>query len=133
MFILLLLFYYPFYLYTISLFYHSSDFFYFTLQAPLKYSTIRLNELNCIRIRLYKGDKIMINFLDLNRTINFYDKKIMKFILDNNEFKNQKIFNCSIVNLKNKTNLFSNDEIFNILNDFKNLNISYNIITSNSE
>ena len=75
----------------------------------------------------------MINFLDLNRTINFYDKKIMKFILDNNEFKNQKIFNCSIVNLKNKTNLFSNDEIFNILNDFKNLNISYNIITSKSE
>ena len=75
----------------------------------------------------------MINFLDLNRTINFYDKKIMKFILDNNEFKNQKIFNCSIVSLKNKTNLFSNDEIFNALNDFKNLNISYNIITSKSE
>ena len=100
---------------------------------PLKYSTITLNELIHIRIRLYKGDKTMINFLDLNRTINFYDKKIMKFILDNNEFKNQKIFNCSIVNLKNKTNLFSNDEIFNILNDFKNLNISYNIITSKSE
>ena len=100
---------------------------------PLKYSTITLNELIYIRIRLYKGDKTMINFLDLNRTINFYDKKIMKFILDNNEFKNQKIFNCSIVNLKNKTNLFSNDEIFNILNDFKNLNISYNIITSKSE
>ena len=75
----------------------------------------------------------MINFLDLNRTINFYDKKIMKFILDNNEFKNQKTFNCSIVNLKNKTNLFSNDEIFNVLNDFKNLNISYNIITTKSE
>ena len=75
----------------------------------------------------------MINFLDLNRTINFYDKKIMKFILDNNEFKNQKIFNCSIVSLKNKTNLFSNDEIFNVLNDFKNLNITYNIITSKSE
>ena len=79
---------------------------------PLKYSTITLNELIHLRIRLYKGDKTMINFLDLNRTINFYDKKIMKFILDNNEFKNQKIFNCSIVNLKNKTNLFSNDEIF---------------------
>lgn len=75
----------------------------------------------------------MINFLDLNRTINFYDKKIMKLILDNNDFKNQKFFNSSIVSLKNKTNLFSNTDIFNILNDFKDLSISYNIITSKAE
>ena len=57
----------------------------------------------------------MINFLDLNRTINFYDKKIMKLILDNNDFKNQKFFNSSIVSLKNKTNLFD------ILNEQINL------------
>jgi hypothetical protein len=75
----------------------------------------------------------MVNFLNLNRTINFYDKKIIKLILDNNEFKKQKIFNSSIVILKNKTNLFSNDEILNVLNDFKNLSISYNIITPKSE
>ncbi|MBP9477514.1 MAG: replication initiation protein [Sebaldella sp.] len=75
----------------------------------------------------------MIHFLELNRNINFFDKKIMKFILDKTDFKDQKNFTCSLIDLKQKTNQFSNLEIFKILNDFQNLRITYNIFTDKME
>ena len=39
----------------------------------------------------------MIHFLELNRNINFFDKKIMKFILDKTDFKDKKNFTCSLI------------------------------------
>ncbi len=75
----------------------------------------------------------MIYFLELNRNLNFFDKKIAKFILDNVDFKNQKNFTCSLLDLKQKINQFSNPEVFKILNNLQNLSISYNIITNEFE
>ena len=75
----------------------------------------------------------MIHFLELNRNINFFDKKIIKFILDNVDFKNQENFTCSLLDLKQKINQFSNSEVFKILNNLQSLSITYNIITNELE
>ena len=75
----------------------------------------------------------MIHFLELNRNLNFFDKKIAKFILDNTDFKNQKNFTCSLLDLKQKINQFSNPEVFKILNNLQTLNIAYTIITNEFE
>lgn len=70
----------------------------------------------------------MIYFLDLKEDLKFFDKKILKFILDNKSFDNKEKILFNIMEIKDCINRYSNNELEEILDDFLNIRIKYKII-----
>lgn len=75
----------------------------------------------------------MINFLQSNRDFDFFDKKIIKYLLNNMKIYNDKSIIIDMIDLKKLLNKFSNKDIMQYLNHTQNLQIFYRIISNKTE
>ena len=75
----------------------------------------------------------MINFLKINKSLNFFDKKILKFLLNAIDLYNHQKMVIDMIDLKKLINKFTNKEVIECLKNINNLQISYKIIFAKIE